>query len=592
METEATPPSASTAPPEPGRPRSGFTTMDLTRGALLVVGTVGAVVGAWLPAPEWARSPDRAVPQFGAAVLVLAAAGAVLLWLRSRHVQDRRGAGRAAVVAGLAAAVLVVWASVHLVNDVREGYVDATGPVVAGGAGAALIGLILAVPQLGLTSVHTFTRQPAPRAGRGGRILAAALALLLAAGLAVAGGTASQWPVRTSGSGPAAVASVPQQVSEIAWTRSLPLYYSESFDLTRAVAGPGLVLITDGPDGPMVQALDGATGDTVWTYRRLGARILRARGSPDGRTVYIDSTMEGSWMSDYRIQAIDARTGDLLGMATGGDERYVHATTAGLLKQHGDDELRSLSPADMTEQWSWRPEPRCQLQGEPHVAASAIVVVVECGTTEEIVGLAPETGAETWSRPRGDIYPQYADAAGDLMVVQGPDHEESPRLTFRMLDAATGDPLAEIRSDHGLSVDRGTGCCAGAQEAPVSVDARSGESLGAVGDVFDEVSGDIGVESWETEEAVLPETLVVAGQSRESQDEGRQVTVAVHPFAPAAETVLLRTDTPAPEEFGLGDVRGSSPAVVAGPGAVFVLAPVTPVEEQTVGAGLTVIGLQ
>lgn len=577
--------------PEPQFP---FTTMDLVRGTLIAVGTVSALIGAWLSAPEWAREPDRVVPRASSVVLILAATSTVALWLRSRHRQERYGAARTATVAGLAATVLIVWASAHLVTDLAEGYVDAAGPVVAGGAGAVLIGLVLTIPQLGLVSVRVFERRQSAGATLRGRTLAAGLALLLVAGLTFAGSTAASWPVRTSSAAPVTVAAVPQQVSQIGWTRSLPLYYAESLRYTWVVAGPGVVLITDGPDGPMVQALDGATGDTVWTYRRKGARILRLLASPDGRTIYVDSTMEGSWMSDFRVQAIDARTGELLGLGTGGDERLVRATTAGLLRQYHDDSLRSLSPDDMSEQWSWTAEPGCTFKTEPYPTVVAIVLVVECRDLEEMVGLAPDTGSEIWSRPGDGLSLLYADASVDLVVTRRDHHEDAPHQAFRVLDAATGATLSEIRSDHGLRVDRGLGCCAGVQDEPVPLDARTGLPLSpSIREVLREAERESGAESWDLSTAVLPGTLVVAGPATPGPDERRQVPIVVYPFGPAAEPVVLRAETPRAEELGLADVReGSHPVVAAGPGAVFVLAPTFPVEERHLGAGLTVIGLQ
>lgn len=593
METNAPRSLTPADPAEPG-PHLDLTTMDLTRATLLVVGTVGALVGAWLPAPEWARAPDRVVPRVASVALVLAAVGVALLWLRSRHWPERVGAARAAIVAGIAATVLMIWALAHLVIDLREGYVDAAGPVVAGGAGIALTGLLLAIPQLGRVSTHALEQPQAGGAGPLGRVAAAVLGLLLAAGLAIAGSTAPAWPVRTSGPGATAVAEVPHQVSQIGWTRTFPLYYPESLDDTWAVAGPGLVLITDGLDGPMVQALDGATGETVWTYRRVGARILRVQASPDGQTVYVSSTMEDSFMSDFRVQGIDARTGKLLGMTTGGDEWYIHPTTAGLLKEHHDHSLRSLSATDMSEQWSWAAGAGCSLDHGLYPTVSAIVLLVACGSTQQLIGLDPDTGTEIWFRAAEDLRGLYADAAADLAITLRRHHADSPRLTFQVLDAATGDPLAEIRSDGRLQIDRGYGCCAGTESAPAPVDARTGQPLSPpIQEMSSKIADAIGMESWDLQKAVLPGTLVLAAPNAPGPGQRREVTVAVYPFTQAAELVLLRTETPVPEELGLNDVReGAPPVVVAGPGAVFVLSPTFPVDDRSPGGALTVIGLQ
>ncbi len=491
-------------------------------------------------------------------------------------------------MAALAAAVSGGWAGQHLAADLAEGYVDAAGPVVALGIAAVAVGLLLSVPAL-----RARIGAPAPPrgvpAGIGGRAVAGAISLAVAAALMIVGSTAPRWPVRSTTAGSVSVAAVPQQVSEIGWTRSVPLFY-DSLDYSWVAAGPGLVLITDGPDGPMVQGLDGTTGDTVWTYRRVGARILRLDASPDGRTVYVDSTMEGSWSSDFRVQAIDARTGKLRGLTTGGDARYQQPTTAGLLEQYEDRELRSLSPMDMDEQWSWELEPGCSFWDEPRPTLSATMVTTRCSGDYRLAGLDPDTGTEMWSRDAEGLQILYADASGDLLVALQPSADPDLRNTFLTLDAASGETRAEIGSDHGLTVDRGLGCCAGEEESPTSVDARTGQRLGesvrGLPQGADDIAG-----SWEY--GVVAETLVEAAVVPEDGDRSARVEVAVTQFEPGVETVVFGAEIRSGDELGLdAGVKQRVTDIRAGPGAVFILAATFPAEESADRGELTVLGLQ
>src|SRR5690606_40845156 len=94
-----------------------------------------------------------------------------------------------------------------------------------------------------------------------------------------------------------------------------------------------------------------------------------------------------------------------------------------------------------------------------------------------LIDLDHDTGTEVWFRAAEDLRGLYADAAADLAITLRRHHADSPRLTFQVLDAATGDPLAEICSDGRLQIDRGYGCCAGTESAPAPGDAPTGQPL-------------------------------------------------------------------------------------------------------------------
>ncbi|SIO84085.1 PQQ-binding-like beta-propeller repeat protein [Nocardiopsis sp. JB363] len=111
-------------------------------------------------------------------------------------------------------------------------------------------------------------------------------------------------PVEHTVAEPGEADRVPSEVTRVGWSRSLP-EDMEWHDVLEGSRGP--VLVT----GDGLLALDGATGEELWSYRRADRPFTRLRSVAGGEHVHmLKTTLPG--MDEWELMVFDTATGEIV----------------------------------------------------------------------------------------------------------------------------------------------------------------------------------------------------------------------------------------------------------------------------------------
>jgi hypothetical protein len=238
------------------------------------------------------------------------------------------------------------------------------------------------------------------------------------------------------------VAPAPASVSSVGWTKK----FDGITDIN--VGGPGLIMA----QGDTVTGVDGATGDPVWSYQRIGAGPISVEVSPDGTTAYLGySNVE---LAPINTTVLNAATGEVR------DEAWWRITWRGLnLTNHVIADTNGtfardatavigFSASDASELWRQPLAEGCDYPFRPDqvlAAGDSFLLQQWCNDDRLHLYLVDaRTGGITWtwtSEPRGEndsITAAVGRRRSDVVLVTNDRPKAAPVVTA--LDLATGRP--------------------------------------------------------------------------------------------------------------------------------------------------------
>jgi outer membrane protein assembly factor BamB len=360
---------------------------------LLLGGVVTAVAGLFQPTTTDGRHEPGLLGVLTAAavaVLVVGAVGAV-------RTGALRPARRWTVVGVVTAAGL--GAGAVAASLVATGFPGPAAPLVTGGLLAAALGVALWSPA-GARSV--------PVLGAGALLAAGVAALLVLAVVPVVAGL----PVSVVTAVRAGSTDLPPDVEQVAWTRTV------GNGMVPLVVDAGALVV----DGDVVRALDGTTGEDVWSAGLAGAVVRAVAVSDDGSRVVVDWAAGPGWSDeepergDLRRWVLDGADGRLLADRPVSQRRTPLLTAdVAVVRDAVEVDGTGLERVDdlLTGETLWtRSEPAdCRPAGFEDLAAvdGVVVLASSCrpaddpadeqptGTRLLVRGLDARSGEERWS---------------------------------------------------------------------------------------------------------------------------------------------------------------------------------------------------
>lgn len=170
-----------------------------------------------------------------------------------------------------------------------------------------------------------------------------------------------------------------------------------------------------GDDRSTVYAVDGATGETQWTWSRegsVGGPLVVANGH-----VYFYTDDGSGWMAEEEVIALDVEEGEELWRAELEDTMDAPVTVDGDTVYAATDELGRVYAFDVTTgEKRWQDSVSGGVTAQPVVSGDTVYVVSD----EEVVcALDAENGTERWNAtlPVGDS--ATLALAGDRLIVAG-----------------------------------------------------------------------------------------------------------------------------------------------------------------------------
>ncbi|WP_152523032.1 outer membrane protein assembly factor BamB family protein [Nocardiopsis potens] len=305
--------------------------------------------------------------------------------------------------------------------------------------------------------------------------------------------------------------------------------------------GRRVVHVHDGPRGPIasfddgVVALDGATGEELWSYGRPGS-TLAVRLSPGGDTLAVHVSSSWALGERERLVLLDTETGEAIGTRSdppfSGDDWAVDGRTLLFTAPDGAEENRKLSAVDAVtgeEQWSFPFPDNCQFLGDvaslrdapsqgtstssleavrairaldglialsldctvrdpdpvdgpagdyPGAgnAAQERFIVVDAQTGEELWQTAYTRSAGDWRDPRPE--PLRITGDGTALIAKVYETEEQEE-GLRVLDLRTGDPIASPEGERAIDIELARATTGTAAYLPGEEDGGEGEPVRA-----------------------------------------------------------------------------------------------------------------
>ncbi|WP_203899660.1 outer membrane protein assembly factor BamB family protein [Virgisporangium aliadipatigenens] len=347
--------------------------------AVAVPASVVTAAALALPSSVEVRTVPLPVVASVAAVVVSAFGLVIVERLAATH----RVAGTFAAVLPrlglLAAAIVAVWGWWACLADDAAGFPSVRAPVLAVAATAAAVGFVVAIREWQHVPADG---DPVPIVARLRRqwLPLGVLALVVAASVSYPFVRPAAWTERGGGS---LTTDRVDRPSTVAWQRQFP-------DLIDAVAvADGGVVVVRRPG--VVEAIDGATGRTRWTYTRRRAPATTKRGaarvSPDGRTVVVPFGRGSSPRSTSMYVVLDGRTGEQRWTLPATKLLYAVTDNAVVLRDHRHRSgaipvLTGYDGRDGRRRWAWRGTeigPRCGIgDTAPAALADRLAVSTIC----------------------------------------------------------------------------------------------------------------------------------------------------------------------------------------------------------------------
>jgi hypothetical protein len=364
-------------------------------GVGLLAAGLAALVIALVRPTEPARAGLPAWVWVTVVAVLVAGVGVMVPRSRPDPVWWRLGLGVGAVVLG-------TWAVFAGVADVRSGLPGSAIPWLAVGCVALLVAAVL----LGVSSPAPLRRRSVVR-----QALPAILAVVIVVASAVAVDMVGwRLPVDATTTTEDNDTVVPDLTNRVRWTSTWP-------ELDGVVAaGAGVVVAS----GDRVVALDGASGDERWHYRRAGARVV---GLTATDYAVVAEIAAGGENSSSALFVFDAYTGELHWTRPPGDIVVV----SGALVERMPDGRTLVGFADLNgkERWTWTPPPGCELNGSLQPARLAVLVPVICRDPAgrryyAVIGVDGAYGGQRW---RYDGPPATVADPPDAELTMSPDQK-------------------------------------------------------------------------------------------------------------------------------------------------------------------------
>lgn len=335
----------------------------------------------------------------------------------------------------------------HVPREVEGGVPTRPLPQVAGGATLVAFGcLLIAVTaqRAGRPPTRSDVTESSTRARPSlAAVALSAMAALLAAGsVAVAASAVERAPVSATTTAAPDEPPFSGRPEGALWRWAPPGADRVFLENIRGTTTGVAVALSD-----RVVALDRATGEEAWTYRRSGAVVTTLSASLSGRSLAAVFVPTGSDDSYRRLVTFDASTGRV-GIDRVVDDIERPLLTDDALIHREDRTLEALSLDDGHRMWEWDLPDDCEFVGfSGKIIATASVVVAGglCGelgrsATATLVAIDGATGDELWRFVGGDD-----NITADLQVTEDGAYAllswggESTPTGNALIDVATGE---------------------------------------------------------------------------------------------------------------------------------------------------------
>jgi outer membrane protein assembly factor BamB len=355
----------------------------------------------------------------------------------------------------------------QVANDVDGGVPTLPLPHVAGGATLVAFGALL-IAVTGQRARRAPSESAATAAGtrpqpRLAAIALSATAALLAAGsVAVAAHAVERAPVSATTTAASDASPFSGRPEEVLWNWRPP---GERRLISDQIHGTTTGVAVGLPD--RVVALDGATGEEAWSYRRSGASLHALSASLSGRSLAAVFDSGNHDDSHRRLVTFDAATGRV------GTDRVVDRMERPLLTDDAviyreDRSLIAMSLDDGHRMWTWDLPEDCEFvgsSGEMHATATVVVAGGLCGdnwrsgAVATVIAIDAGTGHEEWRFVGGDDHNTATlETTEDGAYALFSWGWESRPVGNVLIDVATGEAVpdvANVAAMPSLMVDQG-----------------------------------------------------------------------------------------------------------------------------------------